>query len=654
MSEIIEQIGDSSFPVGLTIRMGIMGSTPVQLGTNVMAAIGEATHGPAMTVMPLTSEYETSLYYKSGPLARAGRVAFAQGLPAGYFVRVLGEGYKSAKKYVHDGITYVSEEEFFGDGKEGPYPLENKCYTDSDTNSVKIVKGETEKEFTIVYTPEELVGMKVGEGGYPDTYTVYLDQENGTLTFYTDEGPKSDEKVVCKLDHYGVLGVINSPNDGITGNSAYVDISDGTFPGLAKEAFKGDGSTGPYYLEFNDVIDDDDNEVTVDDVAYEIVFSVSDLATKKVLLDKAAGSLRFFEGEDPSENSIIEVKYSYKSKCLQISDGDSVQPVIDSLVDLVAIQAALTYNSVVNFTPEAFATHLPANGRYRLTGGTDGKAITSADYGRAHDVLMTYMEDTLTNVTTVVYCANEVQAGTYDLIPVLASKANEMKKNFYPAIHFIGLKPNEDPDRAGKIARNFANWEVSIVMNPWDVSQPDRLDATVARAAAEATAPLGTSCARRVANMALQGLSIYGLLNTYRRETIKALHNNRLDVLVKSEAGLFTFYGRTTAREVQYMECVDVRTMNYMIWVIKYFTDRIYFAKNTPSVRATFREDLANVLDRLVADEVMDAYTLDVKSGRSIGDKGLMLVKLEAENVGHIKQVRVDYYNGIIETANVE
>ena len=82
-------------------------------------------------------------------------------------------------------------------------------------------------------------------------------------------------------------------------------------------------------------------------------------------------------------------------------------------------------------------------------------------------------------------------------------------------------------------------------------------------------------------------------------------------------------------------------------------TDKYYFAKNTPSVRSTLREEIANVLDRLKADEVMDAYTLDVKSGRSEGNKGLVRVKLEAENVGHIKQFIVDYYNGIIESAQV-
>ena len=122
MSEIIEQIGDPSYPVGLIIRMGIMGATSVKLGVNVMAAIGEATHGPGMTVLPLTSESETSRYYKSGPLARAGRMGFAQGLPAGYFIRVMGEGHAAAQKNLHDGVLATETETFYGDGDEGPYP----------------------------------------------------------------------------------------------------------------------------------------------------------------------------------------------------------------------------------------------------------------------------------------------------------------------------------------------------------------------------------------------------------------------------------------------------------------------------------------------------------------------------------------------------
>ena len=432
-----------------------------------------------------------------------------------------------------------------------------------------------------------------------------------------------------------------------------MDIADGTFPGHYVGVMPGDGSAGPYQLPFHDIIEDEDNRITVGDVVKTIVYSPGDLASGKVYINTSTGALTFFAGQEPATTDAISVTVAYKSKKLTIHDGDSAEPAIDNMVDLVAIQAALMYNSIMGFTPDAIATHLPANGRYQLDGGSDGAAVDTDSYADAMDVLMQYLEDTLTNVTTVVFCANTIAPGGYDLIPILAGKINEMKRNFYPAIGFIGLDPNIDPAAAIKIGRNYANYELAIVVNPWDTSQPDRLDITVARAAAEATAPLGTSCARRVSNMSLQGISPYGILNTYRKETVKALHNGRLDVLVKSDAGVFTFYGRNTANEEQYLECVDVRTMNYMTWVIKYYTDHIYFAKNTPSVRATFREDIANTLDRLVADEVMDAYALTVTSGRPEGNKGLMRVKLEAENVGHIKQVIVDYYNGILEGAQV-
>lgn len=637
MSEIIEQIGDTSYPIGLILRMGILGTVPADVGSNIMCAIGEASHGPGMVVMPLTSSDEVETYFQSGPLARAGKVAFAQGLAAGWYIRVMGAGFKSAQKYAHDGLKVVATEAFYGSGDEGPYPLAYHCYTERVGNTVAI--GESSK--TIVYSSGELATGKV-----------YLDQENGTLTFYTGEGPDDDELVTCNLEHYVNTGLFSSPNSGIQGNSAFLDVAYGTFNAHDVEEFAGDGSEGPYYLRFHDLVEDPDNKVTVADVEKTIVYSSGDLASGKVYANKATGGLTFFTGQEPATDEAIVAKFVYKTRKLTIYNGTTQHPAIDSLSDLDAIQAALIYSSVVNFTPDAVVTHLPAPGRYQLVGGDDGDAIDTDDYADAMDVLMQYIEDNLTYVSTVVFCRNNI-SGTYDLIPILAGKINEMKKNFYPAIGFIGLDENIDPGDAAKIARNFANYELVIVANPWDTTQPYRLDGTVARAAQTAAAPLGTSCARRVSNMSLQGLAATGLLNTYRRETVKALHNNRLDVLVKSDAGIFSFYGRNTASESQYRECVDVATMNYMIRVIKFYTDRFYFAKNTPSVRATLREDIANVLDTLVADEVVDAFTLDVKSGRSEGDKGLVRVKMEVENVGHIKKFIVDYYNGIIESAQV-
>jgi hypothetical protein len=79
---------------------------------------------------------------------------------------------------------------------------------------------------------------------------------------------------------------------------------------------------------------------------------------------------------------------------------------------------------------------------------------------------------------------------------------------------------------------------------------------------------------------------------------------------------------------------------------LKYICDRYYFKKNTPNVRASFKTTLANVLNTLIQDEVVDRYTLEVDPVP--GEKGQVKVHLQLENVGHIKQFIVDFDVGIV------
>ncbi|OPY54705.1 MAG: Phage tail sheath protein [Methanosaeta sp. PtaU1.Bin060] len=643
---IIEQFGDMGYPVGLTIRLGVIGSVAVPVGTNIMGALGTASRGPAMQVLALTSSYETSMYYGSGPLKRAGDVAFNQGLPAGLFVRVLGEGHAAAGVRAHDGIAVVSAEAFFGDGTVGPYQLDYRYYLEDASNSVIMNEGgDDEVEFDIIYT------------GTPASGEVLLDTLAGTLTFHTGEGPTSTDEITTSLKHYGNVGQFDSPSHGIIGNSAFVVVDYGTFYAHDVEEFPGDGTVGPYALKFSDYVNplvdttSEENYVEVSGNTREVVYSGGDLSSGKVLLDVDAGTLTFFAGQEPQTTDTIAVNLMYKTRKITVHDGDTAYPAIDNLVDNVAIQAALIYNQIVNYTPDAIQTHMPAPGTYHLAGGLDGANITTQDYADAFDALLDYMYATETPITSVVFCDYEIAPGTYDLIPILDGKLREAETNFYPMLGFIGMAPNETPAHAIAVASNFANRNLSIIPNPWDTTQPDRLDAAVARAACEATAPLGVSCAERDEAQAIKGMASTGMLNMYRKETVKALYNGRLDPIVK-KAGLYPFYGRTTAVNEQYAECVDNRTVNYMITVLRYLTDRTYFKKNTPGVRASFKESLAAVLRRLVNEEVMDAFSLDVKGGaQQTGDRSLVKVTLLAQNVGHIKQFVVDYYNGVISSS---
>ncbi len=641
---VLYRIGDIGYPVGLVINIGTIGPVTVPLGQNIMAVIGYSTRGPAMQVIPLTSYEEVEKYFGGGPLVRAGKLAFANGLPVLYCIKVAGTGHAAARKYCHDGLIVSGSEDFYGDGTVGPYNLEHKYYVQDASNSIH--KGNT--AMNIVYT------------GTPAAGEVLLNTEEGTLTFHTGEGPTATDHVTCTLKHYNNVGRFQSPNDGIIGNDAWVEVDRGTFVGHDVEDIAGNGEA-TYALKFHDLVQSSQNTVYVGGNKRTPVYSSGDLAAGKVYINCSNGEITFFAGEEPTTSDIISVNIEYYTRKITVHDGDTAYPVIDNLPDLVAIQAALIYDSVANFIPDEIATHLPAVGSYQLAGGSDGAAITTDDWVDACDVLIDYELDTSITCTTMAFTEYEVDPGTYDLLPVLDGKLREKENNFVPSIGFFGLKPNEVPATARRVVSNFANRNLVVVANPWDNAQPYRQNAIMARAAMEAAAPLGMSTARRKDPTAIKGLSMgttansanpMALLNVYRRETVKMLHYGRLDVLVKTNAGIFSFYARGTGGdhtgEAVYSECVENRTVNYVIGVAKYITDQFLFEKNTPSERSSLKESIAKVMDRLTSDEVVNKYNLSVDSGRAFNRPGDVNVHLDAENVNHIKIVNMNYNNGLV------
>jgi hypothetical protein len=556
---MVEQIGNLADPVGLIVRLGTTGPISVRVGQNIMSCIGEASHGPGMAAMDLTSSREVDSIYQSGPLREAGVLGFAQGLQAGYFVRVMGAGFETASADLNDGQS--------GD----------------------------------------------------------------------DEQP---------------AGKINAANDGVVGNSAVAVIADGTFKAHDVEYFPGDGTAGPYYLKHHNLIGPspatggDKNWVTVNAVPFTCVYTAPELVSGTVYVNKATGSLTFFAGEEPSEYAEIECNIAYKTKKLTLLDGNARPEIYDNLTDQVAIEAATKYSIKAHYEADPVYTHLPVNGTYQLSGGADGAAITEDDWDEAIWVLRDKLAQTLTGTTTLTLCTNMVeQDDSYDLIPVLDGHLREMEQEFMPCLGFIGMKQNEDESVAIQVTSNFSNRNLTIVANPWGGErQEPRTNGWVARAAIEASLPLGASAAERSSLNSIKGMM--GLLNTYRKETVTALHNRRLDVLVKTDAGLFPYYARSTAYDWQFAECVDNRTVNYVLVALKYICDRYYFKKNTPNVRASFKTTLANVLNTLIQDEVVDRYTLEVDPVP--GEKGQVKVHLQLENVGHIKQFIVDFDVGIV------
>jgi len=482
--------------------------------------------------------------------------------------------------------------------------------------------------------------FKGGDLYYQGTFA--FGQGVTTVYFVRVLGANYAAASVNLLDQSGtVCGTISATSDGIVGNSLSVEVTDGVFDSYDAESFPGDGTAGPYALEKDDlVVDATHNWVKVNNVAKTIVYT-SPPDPGEVYVNTTTGALTF--GDTISKIQNITCSIRCKTRNLIISDGENTPVTISGIRDQIGMEAVLMYNANVTYEPVATITHLPATGTYTLVGGLDGDAIDSDDYYAALQLLMDEMEESGTGTTTAVLCDYECENNTHDLIPVMDLWLTEMEANYMPCLGFVGLEANISEPDAVAIANNFGNRLLSIVVNPWDNTVGTRRNGAVARAATEARVGLGESAAQRM--NCLRGMN--GLLNSYRKPTVKTLHNNGLDVLVKRGGVIVPYMGRSVAKDWAFIRCVDNRTVNAMIVAIKYITDQFYFRKNTPGERSSLKRSIAAVLDEQVALQNIRVYTLRVE--RVPTDPNRVNVFLEMENIGHMEFFYVKFDVGILD-----
>lgn len=219
--------GDQNAFVGLVIELRAIGPVPITIGRGICGLVGTSERGPVNEAVALGLPSTVRRLYHSGDLKEAGELAFEQGCPVVYAVRVLGSGNAKASAEVNDGASspatvgtfYASSEgiwgnsvvititdgeykatdvEIFpGDGTTGPYAVEQRDIQESTTNYVK-VNGVSK---TIVYTPEEMASGKV-----------YVNKDTGTLTFYTGQAPAVTDLISVSLK-YTTRNITITDND---------------------------------------------------------------------------------------------------------------------------------------------------------------------------------------------------------------------------------------------------------------------------------------------------------------------------------------------------------------------------------------------------------------------------------------------------------
>ncbi len=548
------EYGNPSQFVRLIIKLETVGPVPVIVGKGVVLLVGRSVRGPVDEAVAMTSSSAAKTYFYSGGLQDAIELAFAQGAPVVYAVRVLGTGHATASVTLDDG----------------------------------------------------------------------LDVPNDVVT-------------------------ISAKSPGLWGNAVSIKVLEGSYKATETTpyAIPGAGTVGPYYTQYTNIIANDSaNWVRVDGVPYteangKLVYTAPPTADQ-VYVNTIDGSITF--GTLVAATSLITYSLKYKTVKLVVTDNETTY-TYDNISSLVKLVARLIGTGFVTATAITGETHLPATSvtPFALSGGLDGTSISTSNWEEALSIGGAAAAELVGAPQTCALTEYEVEEGTHDLIPVLDAWSMEMANKFHPCQCFIGVAPNLTAEQVLDIAAGYSNRLLTIVANSWDNSTTSR-NIAVARAGKEAAVALGESAA--LPRNAMNGLN--GLLNTYDQTDVDVMTQDtdaRADVIIKSR-GIRPYVGITTDQTWQFLRTVDNRTINYVIVTSDQIARQYFHEKRTGTVMAAMKQSIKSVLNDLMRDENIRAYSIDVTPDET--DTGKVNIRLCMENIGHIERIDETIAVGIL------
>lgn len=472
--------------------------------------------------------------------------------------------------------------------------------------------------------------------GAPVVYAVRvlgLNHDTATLTLTDGLTPTANDVVV-----------LDAASPGIWGNQVTVKVLQGSNKATETTPYgiPGDGTGGPYYTQYCNIYQSSANWVKVAGTEIDITYT-SPPDSDEVYVDTVNGSLTF--GTAVPATSLITYSLKYYSIKIVVSDNETTY-TYDNISSLVKLVARLNAAGFVSATAVTGETHLPkidANVTYALAGGDDGDSITTDDWRTA----LTVGGDAAAELIGAPQCAclteYEVEEGTHDLIPELDGWATEMANKFHPCQCFINVAPNLTAEQVLDIAAGYSNRLLTIVGNGWDNSSTLQ-NIACARAGKEAAVAIGESAAspRNAMN------NLNGLLTTFDQVSVDYLTQDtdaRADAIIKTR-GIRPYVGITTDQTWQFLRTVDNRTINWVIVCSNEIAKQFFHEKRTNSVMDAMKASIASVLNDLLRDENIRAYTLNVYPHEL--DTGKVIVKISMENIGHIERIDETIAVGIL------
>ncbi|HET7233186.1 MAG TPA: phage tail sheath C-terminal domain-containing protein [Longimicrobium sp.] len=273
-----------------------------------------------------------------------------------------------------------------------------------------------------------------------------------------------------------------------------------------------------------------------------------------------------------------------------------------------------------------------------LINGANGEGTASADYQRALEAL----ENEIVNI--VVLAGQDAATGGETLTGHL-NRTKEMRRER------IGVIGSNGTDDADKIAAHTLNSDRLVYVAPGirtRVSDPDtHRDVEVSLPGAYTAAAV----AGLISSLPVQAsptnkpLTVGGLSTAFNQPRLEKLVQNRVLAVEKRE-GFRIVKGITTSTNPAWHQVTTRRIVDFAMYGVRSACNPYIGKLNNERVRGAMKATIDGFLTRMVQDEALTGYQLEVSATRAQEIAGMCIVNMTLQPTFSIDFIRVTMYLG--------
>lgn len=438
---------------------------------------------------------------------------------------------------------------------------------------------------------------------------------------------------------------------GTWGNAIRIKISDADGPSLVTEELSGDATT----LRRSHIVPDSGlNSIVVKQLStgltlrYEIVYDATpDNSQPQVGINTTTGGLTFttLEGFDPIAADTILATYEVpaaNSRKVELSDSTlkETYTIADAshLATLVNRSSNLVFADSESET--AFFNQLPRNtsasgerfgtGLSGHTAGNDGESASPADYKNSLAKLET-------DIINIVVLAGQDDSNS-QMVTNLVGHLNTTAEIKRERIAVIGSSSSD----VNAIAGHTLNHERLIFVAPGIRVSPQ----VTLSGAYTAAAVAGLIASLPVqASPTNKPLNVPGLSVEFTASQLEKLISNRVLVIEKRD-GFRVVKGITTSTNSAWHQITTRRIVDFAIYGVRSACNPYIGKLNNDRVRGAMKATLDAFLTRMVQDEALISYELDVTATRAQEIAGEAIVTMTIRPTFSIDFIKVTMYLG--------